>query len=64
MKGIFGRTVELADGSTKVANEQYLEEAIREPGEEIVKGFPPAMPEQPLTAAEVHALVAYLETLK
>ena len=64
MKGIFGRPVELADGSTKVADENYLEEAIREPSEEIVKGFPPAMPEQPSTGAEVHALVAYLETLK
>ena len=64
MKGIFGRTVELADGSTKVADEHYLEEAIREPGEEIVKGFPPGMPELPLTAAELQALVAYLETLK
>ncbi len=64
VKGIFGRTVELADGSKKVANEEYLEEAIREPGAEIVEGFPPAMPEQPLTTAEVHALVQYLETLK
>jgi cytochrome c oxidase subunit 2 len=64
MKGVFGRTVELADGSTKVANESYLEEAIREPGEDVVKDFPPVMPEQTFTAAEVHALVAYLETLK
>ncbi len=64
MKGIFGRTVELEDGSTKVANEQYLEKAIRAPGEEVVKGFPPAMPEPALTGAEVHALVEYLETLK
>ena len=64
VKGLFGHTVELADGSTKVANEPYLEESIREPGEEIVKDFPPVMPEQPFTAAEVHALVAYLETLK
>jgi cytochrome c oxidase subunit II len=64
MKGIFGRTVKLADGSTKVADEHYLDEAIREPGEEIVEGFPPAMPEQSASAAEVHALVEYLETLK
>jgi cytochrome c oxidase subunit 2 len=64
MKGIFGRTVKLADGATKVADEHYLEEAIREPGEEIVEGFPAAMPDQALSAAEVHALVAYLETLK
>lgn len=64
MQGIFGRTVELADGSTKTANAHYLEEAIREPGEEIVKGFPPAMPETPLTGDEIQALVAYLETLK
>ena len=46
------------------ADEAYLEEAIREPNEELVKGFPPVMPELPLTAAEVHALVAYLKTLK
>jgi cytochrome c oxidase subunit 2 len=64
MKGIFGRTVALADGSTKVADAHYLEEAIREPGKEIVGGFPPAMPEQPFSDAELQALVAYLETVK
>ena len=63
IKGIFGRTVELADGSTKVANEEYLEESIREPNEELVKGFQPVMPQVPLTADEVHGLVAYLKTL-
>ena len=64
MKGVFERTVELASGATKVADEAYLEESIRAPNKELLKGFQPVMPEVPLTADEVHALVAYLKTLK
>ncbi len=63
LKGVFGRQVKLADGATVVADEEYLEEALREPNEQIVEGYQPVMPETPLTADEVHALVEYLKTL-
>ncbi len=63
MKGLFGGTVELSDGSTRIADDHYLEEAIREPNEEIVKGYQPVMPEESLSRDEVRALVDYLKTL-
>ena len=47
-----------------LADEAYIEEAIREPEQaRSSKGFQPVMPELPFTDAEVQALVAYLKTL-
>jgi cytochrome c oxidase subunit 2 len=63
LQGVFGRRVKLADGSTVTADEEYLEEALREPNEQVVEGYQPMMPETPLTADDVHALVAYMKTL-
>ncbi len=64
MKGAFGRRVELQDGGTRVADEAYLEEAIRQPNATVVKGFDPVMPEESHTAEEVRALVTFLKTLQ
>ncbi len=63
VKGIFGSTVVLADGSQRAADEAYLVEVIREPGKAILKDYPPVMPLVPLTDPEVQALVEYLESL-
>jgi cytochrome c oxidase subunit II len=63
MKGLFGRETELTDGQTMKANEAYVEESIRHPNAQIVKGFQPVMPEVPLTDAEVKDLMAYIKTL-
>ena len=64
VQAIAGRTVTLEDGTTTVADAAYLERALRDPNAEIVKGFPPVMPEQPLTDEEVGALVAYMQALE
>jgi cytochrome c oxidase subunit 2 len=63
LKGVFGRRVELEDGSTRIADDAYLREAIREPEHEIVKGYADTMPEEHLPDDEVRALVEYLKTL-
>jgi cytochrome c oxidase subunit 2 len=63
MKSLFGRETPLEDGSTVRADEAYLESAIRTPNADIVKGFPPVMPQLPLTDAEVHELAEYLKSL-
>jgi cytochrome c oxidase subunit 2 len=63
MKGLYGREVEMEDGSTEPADETHLEEDIRDPSKRIVKGFQPLMPELPLTDEEVKALVAYIKAL-
>jgi cytochrome c oxidase subunit II len=63
MKGIYGHETEMEDGAHVRADEAHLAAEIREPNQHIVKGFPPVMPQLPLSDAEVDALVAYLKTL-
>lgn len=63
-KGLFGRKEALEGGRTVTVDEPYVVRSIKTPGAEIVKGFPDAMPQLPLTDAEVRDLVAWLETLR
>ncbi len=65
-KGAFGRKeIVVVDGKEveMVVDEGYLERAIQEPNAEIVKGYPPAMPAQPLNRQELQEVIAYLKTL-
>ncbi len=65
LQGVFGRPVELADGRTVTADENYLRECILDPGAKRVKGFRPIMPTfQGLVSEEqVNALIAYVKSL-
>ena len=65
LQGVFGNPVELADGRTVVADENYIRECILDPGARRVKGFQPIMPTfQGLVSEEqVNALVAYVKSL-
>ncbi len=54
----------LADGRTLVADENYIQECILDPGAKRVKGFQPIMPTfQGLVSEQVNALVAYVKSL-
>lgn len=66
MKGIFGRTSELADGTKAKADENYIRESLMDPQTKLVKGYPPVMPtfRGTLTDDEVNALVVYLKSLQ
>ena len=65
LKGVFGNPVQLADGRTLTADENYLRECILDPGAKRVKGFQPIMPTfQGLVSEEqVNALVAYIKSI-
>jgi len=66
-KGLYGKTVTvLANGKERkvVADEAYLRKSILEPSADIVKGFPPIMPPEKMTAEELREIVKYLEELK
>ena len=65
LQGVFGKPVELADGRTVTADENYVRECILDPGSRRVKGFQPIMPTfQGLVSEEqVNALVAYVKSL-
>jgi len=61
--GVVGRRVALRDGSTVVADENYVRESILEPQAKIAAGFEPVMPtfKGRLKDQEITALIAYLK---
>lgn len=63
---LFGATVELQDGTTVPADENYLRTSITDPRARIVKGYQPLMPtfKGQLTDEEMNALIAYIKSLK
>ena len=65
LKGLFGKTVQLQNGATVVADESYIRESIVLPQAKIVSGFPPIMPTfQGLVSEEqLLQLIAYVRSL-
>ncbi|HKB80733.1 MAG TPA: c-type cytochrome, partial [Thermoanaerobaculia bacterium] len=63
-KGLFGSKRVFADGTTTIADEEYIERSIEKPSANVVKGFDNVMPEMPVPPADIHAIVQYIETLK
>ncbi|HTZ96399.1 MAG TPA: cytochrome c oxidase subunit II [Terriglobales bacterium] len=63
--GIFGKPVQLEDGRTVTADENYIRESILSPSAKVVQGFKPIMPVfQGLVSEEqLTALVAYIKSL-
>ena len=63
LKGLYGREVELTDGSKRKVDDAYLAESVHNPNAAIVKGFQALMPQAPLSEDQVKSLVEYMETL-
>jgi cytochrome c oxidase subunit 2 len=65
LKGLFGRKVTLADGTTVTVDENYIRESLLEPSAKVVKGFPPVMPtyKGTLRDDDITAIIAYIKTL-
>jgi len=63
--GLFGRTVKLQDGSTVVADENYIRESIVLPQAKIVAGYQPIMPTFKGLIGEdaIVEIVSYLKSL-
>jgi cytochrome c oxidase subunit 2 len=63
--GLFGRQVQLEDGRSVLADENYIRESILDPTAKVVSGFKPVMPAfQGLVSEEqLSALVAYMKSL-
>lgn len=62
--GLAGSTVELDDGSTVVADNDYLRRSMLEPQAQIVSGYIKKMPDAGLTDDEVDQLIAYIGELR
>jgi cytochrome c oxidase subunit 2 len=61
--GLAGSEVELADGSTVVADEAYLVRSIADPSADVVADYSLRMPANNLSDAEIADIVAFIETL-
>lgn len=65
--GLYGSTQTVStEGKPRrvKADAAYLRRAIQEPGADIAQGYPPSMPDMPLSEPELDLIIGYLKTLK
>jgi cytochrome c oxidase subunit 2 len=64
-RGLYGKTVELSDGSHRVADDAYLTESMMDPNAYLVRGFQPLMPSYLglLQGPDAAAIVEYIRSL-
>jgi len=63
--GLYDEQVELADGTTVTADDEYIKESILDPQAKIVAGFETVlMPQFQFTEEQLADIIAYLKTLK
>lgn len=62
-RGLHGSEVQLEDGTTLIADAEYLTTSITDPDAQIVEGYTVRMPANDLDAGEVEAIVAYIQEL-
>ena len=63
-KGAFGKSEQLTGGGEVLVDAAYVTESIKQPAAKVVAGYPPAMPQLPLTDLEVESLVLFIESQK
>ncbi|MGB0114001.1 MAG: c-type cytochrome [Ilumatobacteraceae bacterium] len=61
--GLAGSDVTLADGSTVLADDDYLTRAIKNPAAEIADGYNLKMPANNLLDSEIAEIVVYINSL-
>ncbi|PVZ62172.1 cytochrome B [Pseudomonas sp. B1(2018)] len=62
-KGLYGRTEQLADGTSVLVDEAYLKESILDPKARLVQGYPPVMVAYTLKDDELGAVIALIKSL-
>ena len=65
--GLYGHEVELTDGTTVTADDEYLRRSILEPASQVVLGYPPmSFNAQALgiTDLQISNIIAFIKTLE
>ncbi|MBL8761963.1 MAG: c-type cytochrome, partial [Phycisphaerae bacterium] len=64
-KDVYGKTETFADGSSGVADDQYIRESIYEPAKKLVAGYGPQMQSFKgiLSEDDVAAIIEYMKTI-
>jgi cytochrome c oxidase subunit 2 len=65
LNGLFGSTVQLANGNTVTADADYIRESILDPMTKVVVGYPPIMPtfQGQVSEEQLLALTEYIKSL-
>ncbi len=64
-KGLYGRELAFTDGTRAVANDRYLEEAIKDPLARVIQGYAPVMPpKMPVSDEEVKEIIAFIRSVR
>ncbi len=65
-KGLFGSSLRFIDGSTAVADENYIRDCILKPNTRLLPGYDPVMPtfQGRITDKEITDLIAFIKTLR
>jgi cytochrome c oxidase subunit 2 len=65
LEDLYGHTVHLRDGSSVIADEDYIRRHLYEPGKQVVAGWEPIMPtfKGQVSEEEIFLLIAYFKTL-
>ena len=65
LEGLFGSTVQLANGKSVKFDENYIRESVLNPGAKIVKGYSNLMPSFAgrVSEEDILSLIAYIKTL-
>lgn len=65
LQGLWGKEVDLADGTKAVFDEAYVRESILEPAKKLRAGYPAVMPAYPIfTDDEMAQITAYIRSLR
>lgn len=65
--GLYGKEAKLADGTTVVVDDEYIHLSIRKPADQIVAGYPNAMPpniSDALSDEQIADIIEFMKTLK
>jgi cytochrome c oxidase subunit 2 len=65
LEGLYGQPVLLSDGSTVIADQNYIRQKLLTPGATIPAGYQPIMPSFAgrLTDEDILALIAYIQSI-
>ena len=61
--GLYGSEVTLSDGSTVVADDEYLRRSITDPSAQLTDGYTLTMPDTNLSDGDIEAVLAYIREL-
>ncbi|MCX5691793.1 MAG: cytochrome c oxidase subunit II [Planctomycetota bacterium] len=62
-KNLYGHTAEFTDGTSALADPNYIRESILYPAKHIVKGYGPNMPLIALKERQIEGVIAYMKTI-